>query len=322
MDEGFFKMVRQMQEMKEMANSAKPPHAATAVRQLFESQDKFGGVARLAVEMAEYKNFAGIVSLHEQFAEKLQLRELRQQYDEKLARFDLFKGATLSSFQNRTPHILKLLFENQSTFIASQREWSKYESLYGNLIKTSRIISDLANRQEPLYQVNYDFSEIVEPDNEKESGIITGKELISEAYTIKKTIEDIYRNNAKLFTIRWEEFEDLIAELLRNQGYTVEQTGRTRDGGKDIIALASNSLLPAKYLVECKHNRKDRKIGVGVVRSFFDVITQERATGGIICASSYFTRDARIRQKASPYQLELKDHDAIINWVNEYMLSF
>jgi HJR/Mrr/RecB family endonuclease len=179
--------------------------------------------------------------------------------------------------------------------------------------------SDLENMRD-FYTIDYNFSKIIEVDSEPLK-IITPEHLITQAKTIKRIIYDIYKENSTLLKVSPRQFEELIAELLDSKGYKVELTKQTRDGGYDILALTYDNGMPLKYLVECKKYKKDKKVGIDIVRSFSDVINRQQANKGIIFTTSYFTEGVRKRQQENPYFLELKDHEDIITWVQEYMCS-
>jgi restriction system protein len=176
------------------------------------------------------------------------------------------------------------------------------------------------------YNLNeWDFSETFEDfdrsDEQSENLIETPTSIIiTETYRVKEIIREIYLNNVKLFSIHPREFEKIIAELLYNQGFDVELTKQTRDNGYDILALKYiDNFSPIKYLVECKRYSEKNKVGIEIVRSFKEVIATEQANKGIIVTSSYFTLDAINKQKETPYLLDYKNKDEVINWVNEYM---
>lgn len=176
------------------------------------------------------------------------------------------------------------------------------------------------------YNLNeWDFSETFEDfdrsDEQSENLIETPTSIIiTETYRVKEIIREIYLNNVKLFSIHPREFEKIIAELLYNQGFDVELTKQTRDNGYDILALKYiDNFSPIKYLVECKRYSEKNKVGIEIVRSFKEVIATEQANKGIIVTSSYFTSDAINKQKETPYLLDYKNKDEVINWVNEYM---
>lgn len=90
-------------------------------------------------------------------------------------------------------------------------------------------------------------------------------------------------------SLSWKEFEELLAEAYRRQGYTVQENAFTGpDGGIDLrIERNGNS-----YLVQCKQWRA-YKVGVNVVREMLGLMTAHGATGGIIVTSGMFTQEAR-----------------------------
>jgi HJR/Mrr/RecB family endonuclease len=159
-----------------------------------------------------------------------------------------------------------------------------------------------------------DLAEIEETPAEKPSGL-----LIEEGHRLKRIITDIYRDNNNLLQLNSRTFEEVIAELLRSQGFTVELTKQTRDGGYDLIALShSQGGFPLKFLVECKRYAS-QKIGIDVVRNLMYVVQQEQANKGIIAATTFFTRDAKEhRQAIHPYQLDLRDKFDVLEWIRQY----
>ena len=87
----------------------------------------------------------------------------------------------------------------------------------------------------------------------------------------------------------WREFEVLVGEAYRLQGYRVTETGGGgADGGID-LALTKGS---EKFLVQCKQ-WKAYKVGVDVVRELYGVMAAKGATGGFVVTSGRFTDDAK-----------------------------
>lgn len=116
-------------------------------------------------------------------------------------------------------------------------------------------------------------------------------------------------------------FEELVAEIFKEFGYSIELTKKTRDGGKDIIALKRREgLVEEKILIECKH--WEDKVDVNPVRNLIGVaISQEELPTGIILATtSYFTKDAEKIDINSAIKIELerKDYEDILEWIQEY----
>jgi len=88
--------------------------------------------------------------------------------------------------------------------------------------------------------------------------------------------------------LTWFQFEKLLCEAFKREGYQVEHTGTDGpDGGVDIRIQNQES----RKLVQCKHWKKNQ-VGVGVVREMLGIVTSERADEGIVVTSGSFTRDA------------------------------
>lgn len=86
----------------------------------------------------------------------------------------------------------------------------------------------------------------------------------------------------------WKEFEMLISEFFRRQGYSVvENNGAGPDGGVDLRISKDSKII----LVQCKH-WKTFKVGVNIVREQLGIKTAERADGVIIVTSGSFTDEA------------------------------
>jgi restriction system protein len=87
----------------------------------------------------------------------------------------------------------------------------------------------------------------------------------------------------------WLEFEHLVGEAFRIQGYSVtEQGGAAADGGVDLVLRKGGE----KFLVQCKQ-WKAFKVGVDVVRELYGVMAAQGATGGFVITSGSFNADAQ-----------------------------
>ena len=86
----------------------------------------------------------------------------------------------------------------------------------------------------------------------------------------------------------WREFEMLVGEAFRQQGYTVTETGAAGpDGGVDLVLRKGTE----RYLVQCKQWRA-LKVGVSVVREHYGVMAAQGASGGFVVTSGRFTQEA------------------------------
>ena len=87
----------------------------------------------------------------------------------------------------------------------------------------------------------------------------------------------------------WREFELLVGEAFRLQGYAVvENGGGGPDGGIDLAMTKGKE----RFLVQCKQ-WKAFKVGVDVVRELYGVMAANGATGGFVVTSGRFTEDAK-----------------------------
>jgi len=86
----------------------------------------------------------------------------------------------------------------------------------------------------------------------------------------------------------WQEFEQLVGEGFRRQGYRVAETGGGgADGGVDLVLHKDGDTV----LVQCKQWRA-YKVGVTVVRELYGVMAARGAAAAIVVTSGRFTVEA------------------------------
>jgi restriction system protein len=87
----------------------------------------------------------------------------------------------------------------------------------------------------------------------------------------------------------WSDFERLVGEAYRRQGYAVlqETGGGGPDGGIDLVLLKDG-----KHVVQCKH-LKAYRVGVKEVRELLGLVTAELAERGLLITSGRFTSEAQ-----------------------------
>lgn len=97
------------------------------------------------------------------------------------------------------------------------------------------------------------------------------------------------RNADALDGMSWREFELLVGEAYRLQGYRVTEIGGGGpDGGVDLVLVKGSE----KFFVQCKQ-WKAYKVGVTTVRELYGVMAAKGATGGFVVTSGRFTADAK-----------------------------
>jgi restriction system protein len=107
-------------------------------------------------------------------------------------------------------------------------------------------------------------------------------------------VVDVAQNKAAgaLDGMSWHEFELLVGEAFRLQGYKVfELGGSGPDGGVDLVLTKPSRNGDEKFLVQCKQWRAF-KVGVDVVRELYGVMAARGATGGFVVTSGRFTQEA------------------------------
>lgn len=125
----------------------------------------------------------------------------------------------------------------------------------------------------------------------------------------------IARKPDLLFRISPRRFEEVIAEVFFRNGYEVQLTKATRDGGRDIVAIQKQMGIASKYLIECKRYSSARRVSIAVVQRLLGVKIAERANKAILATTSTFTRDARRFASTHLWDLDLKDYNDILAWV-------
>ena len=106
---------------------------------------------------------------------------------------------------------------------------------------------------------------------------------------------------AALEGMTWQDFELLVGEAFRLQGFKVEERGGAEaDGGVDVVLRRDGET----FLVQCKH-WKSLQVSVQVVRELFGVMASQGAAGGYVVTSGTYTAPAR--EFASGRNIKLVD---------------
>ncbi len=121
----------------------------------------------------------------------------------------------------------------------------------------------------------------------------------------KRRLLDRQTDLHSIRALPWRQFEELVAEAFRRDGYRVVENDQPGpDGGVD-IRLHKDGV---RHLVQCK-NWRSRRVGVRVVREVYGVLTAENAQQAFVVCSGDFTPDARRFAAGKP--IRLVDGDAL-----------
>jgi restriction system protein len=133
-------------------------------------------------------------------------------------------------------------------------------------------------------------------------------------------LEILKKDPSLVWKLPPRKFEEIVAEILEEQGYQVSLTPASGDGGFDIYAARKEGLGQFLYLVECKRYVPPNKVGVEVVRSLYGVVQVHRATAGAIVTTSFFTAGAEAFQREVQYQMHLHDYIVLQKWIADFPL--
>jgi restriction system protein len=116
---------------------------------------------------------------------------------------------------------------------------------------------------------------------------------------------------AAVAEMSWQEFELLVGEAYRRQGFTVAELGGSGpDGGVDLVLRRGSE----KFFVQCKH-WKSFSVGVAVVRELYGVMSARGATGGAVVTGGTFTAEARAF--ASECKVQLVDGSTLAGMLKQ-----
>jgi restriction system protein len=115
----------------------------------------------------------------------------------------------------------------------------------------------------------------------------------------RRRLVDEQQSLETLRATSWKDFEYLVAEAYRRQGFTVEYSvSKGSDGGVDLV-LQKNG---RRSVVQCKQ-WKVFSVGRPVLQQMFGIMTAESADEAIIVTSGRFTNDARAFASGKPIRL-------------------
>jgi len=115
---------------------------------------------------------------------------------------------------------------------------------------------------------------------------------LKQKFALQRSLDD-------LRALSWREFESVVGEAFRRQGYAVTETGQGGpDGGVDLVLTRAGK----RYLVQCKQYRAST-VSVMVVREIFGVVAARKAEGAIVVTTGTYTNDAVDFAKGQPIEL-------------------
>lgn len=133
-------------------------------------------------------------------------------------------------------------------------------------------------------------------------------------------LEKLIAGGLRLDSLQWREFEELIAELLEKDGYSVELGSGRDDGGKDLVAIKDLGEGGSfKAVWQAKLVKSGKKVGVDIIRELADTRSEHKASKGVLVTSTYLTQGALGRVQRDKYILGKVDKDDLMQWIERVL---
>lgn len=159
------------------------------------------------------------------------------------------------------------------------------------------------------YIVRYQLDQIRELVEKSFALATKSKSIPSESRLIRLDVVNIALYKALLEhpellkVLDWRVFEELLADILKSLGFTIELQRGTKDRGIDLFAIKKDDILGAHgYLLQAK--RYKHKVGVEPVRQLLFLHSHYRATKSCLATTAEFTRGAWQLASQYPWQLD------------------
>lgn len=115
----------------------------------------------------------------------------------------------------------------------------------------------------------------------------------------RRRLVDEQRSLDTLRALSWQDFEVLVGEAFRRDGYALLEAPKSgADGGVDLVVGKDGR----RHLVQCKQWRS-RSVGAPIIREQFGILTAEGADAAIIITSGSFTPEAGEFARGKPIRL-------------------
>lgn len=209
---------------------------------------------------------------------------------------------------------------------------SKHEVIVIDELKDERYFEEIAryrSEEDKLAEdeLSAEVQRLIRVINEEDTKLLYKDEKSFEAESARKAdllvIDDelirYFKNHPKeMYRLNPRRFEELVAAILRDLGYSVELTGRSADGGVDIFATQKSGIGEVLLIVDCKRYAPSNHVGVEIIRALYGISEQLRATMAMIATTSFFTKTAQSFQRTVKHRLSLKDYNDLNLWLANY----
>ena len=128
-------------------------------------------------------------------------------------------------------------------------------------------------------------------------------------------LQSLHAQSGLFEAMSGHQFEKVVGELFKRNGFEVIMTKQSHDGGYDLRVIAPiTSKLKVAFLVECKNPKSGNPVGVSVIRGLRGITDTRRArtAGGIVVTTTTFSPEARKEAEASGWSLTLFERNDLL----------
>ncbi|MBM3526966.1 MAG: restriction endonuclease [Alphaproteobacteria bacterium] len=130
---------------------------------------------------------------------------------------------------------------------------------------------------------------------------------------------ELLKRGKLLSELIWRQFEEVIGEVLEREGWYVDLTRPSKDGGIDLYASKDDpSIGKLRSIWQAKKYGENKKVQLSAVRELSGVLQKSGATKGVLVTTSHLTRGALDWVKQDVYRLDYKDKEQIEAWIRRH----
>jgi len=146
---------------------------------------------------------------------------------------------------------------------------------------------------------------------------------IAEAPSYLLLASEMLREGRMLAEMGWRDFEKLVGALLETNGWKIQITRGSKDGGIDVMAMRQDPEIgEIKSVWQAKKYRPSNKVRLSQVRELTAVREETRATKAMIVTTSALTRDAIEWIRRDTFRLGFKNQTDLARWIQTAVLEY
>lgn len=148
-------------------------------------------------------------------------------------------------------------------------------------------------------------------------------ELVKPDYTdlYNELFSYFHKNPDKLHSLTPRQFEVLMSEIFKNQGYKTQLGSGYNDGGVDIRLFKKEGIDTQVTLVQVKRYKASHAIRLEAVSALYGTVVDQKADKGIFVTSSKYLPGVKKFARRNSHILQLADKTDVRNWSGQVAKS-